>query len=352
MYDIPYVLVCCILAVAAGAQSYRAIVRFIDAKFWWLQEHLGLPWRQAPGHTGLRAILLGLDQKAVEQALRQHAAAVLANSAASSTIAIDGKTLRGSVDRFADVKALQWLSAFATEERLVIGQVQIVDGEKGGEIAAAQQLIEELGLQGKLFTLDALHCQKKTLQVAIDSGNDVLVQLKGNQPTLLNAMTALAQSTKAFETHHQDQLGQRNRIESRTTSVWPVAREDVPDEWVNIRCLVQVERSCEVFQTNSATWETRRETALYVCTRELSAQAAANAVRNHWSIENSLHHVRDVTLGEDASRIRRQPGVFAQLRTCALNLLRQAGHDNINAARQIVGWSTEYLLDLYRKSQR
>jgi hypothetical protein len=161
MYDLPHVLVCCILAVAAGAQSYKAIARFIKARFGWLQEHLELEWRQAPGYTGLRAILLGLDQAEVEKALRRQAAAALANAQAASTIAIDGKTLRGSLDHFADTAAMQWLSAFATEERLVIGQVAIVDGEKGGEIAAAQKLIEELGLQGKLFTLDALHCQKK-----------------------------------------------------------------------------------------------------------------------------------------------------------------------------------------------
>jgi hypothetical protein len=65
-------------------------------------------------------------------------------------------------DRFADVSALQWVSAFATGERLVLGQVALVDGDKGGEIAAAQQLIQDLGIKGQLFTLDALHCQKNT----------------------------------------------------------------------------------------------------------------------------------------------------------------------------------------------
>jgi predicted transposase YbfD/YdcC len=192
---------------------------------------------------------------------------------------------------------------------------------------------------------------KKTLQVAVDSGNDVLVQLKGNQPTLLDTMVGLAEKSPARDIHHHDQIGQRNRIESRTTSVWPVAKDQVPEEWANIRCLVQVERFTEIFQTKSATWQPRGETAYYVCTRDLSAEVAADAVRNHWSIENSLHYVRDVTIGEDACRIRRHPGVFAQLRTWALNFLRQAGHDNIQAARQIAGWSPDYLLNLYQKSQ-
>jgi hypothetical protein len=162
MYDLPHVLLCCILAVAAGADSYRAIVRFIDARLGWLREHTGLAWRRAPTHTGLRAILLGLDQAGVEQALRRCAGEALAARAGEEhvTVAIDGKTLRGSLDRFADQAALQWLSAFATEQRLVLGQVAWGGGDKGGEIAAAQRLIEELGLKDTLYTLDALHCQK------------------------------------------------------------------------------------------------------------------------------------------------------------------------------------------------
>jgi predicted transposase YbfD/YdcC len=174
---------------------------------------------------------------------------------------------------------------------------------------------------------------KKTLQVAVDSGNDVLVQLKANQPKLLHAMVALSEQCPPGDVHHHDQIGQRNRIESRTTSVWPVAAESVGSPWKNIRCLVQVRRHTELFDTAHAAWRTRSETAWYVCTTELSAQAAAHAVRDHWLIENALHHVRDVAMGEDASRIRRQPGVFAQLRTWSLNLLRQAGHHNISAAR-------------------
>jgi hypothetical protein len=163
MYDLPHVLLCCILAVAAGADSYRAIVRFIDARLEWLHEHTGLRWRRAPSHTGLRLILLGLDQQAIEQALRRRACAALDDDARAQglSIALDGKTLRGRLDRFTDQAPLQWLSAFATGQRLVLGQISWHSGDKDDEIAAARRLIEELGLQGKLFTLDALHCQKK-----------------------------------------------------------------------------------------------------------------------------------------------------------------------------------------------
>ena len=113
MYDLPHVLLCSILAVAAGADSYRAIVRFMDARLVWLRANSAMTWAKAPSHTGLRKILLGLDQAAVEQALRRQSAAALAAQEAGQivTVALDGKTLRGSSDRFKGVSALQWLSA-------------------------------------------------------------------------------------------------------------------------------------------------------------------------------------------------------------------------------------------------
>jgi hypothetical protein len=83
------------------------------------------------------------------------------DSTHTAQIAIDGKTLRGSLDRFADQAAVQWISAFATDAKVVLGHVELSGGDKGGEIAAAQELIQTLGLTGKLFTFDALHCQKK-----------------------------------------------------------------------------------------------------------------------------------------------------------------------------------------------
>ena len=193
---------------------------------------------------------------------------------------------------------------------------------------------------------------KKTLHIAVASGNDVLVQVKANQPTLLDTLTALAQQMQPGGTHHDHQRGQRNRIETRHTSVWAVSADRLGAEWSPLRCLIEVRRHTDVFNTRLGDWQPRSETAYYVCTRELSAHDAHHAVRDHWAIENTLHHVRDVAMAEDASRIRKTPGVFAQLRTCALNLLRQASHDNIRAARQIVGWSERELLLLCQRLQR
>ena len=160
LYNLPHVLLFSILAIVAGANSYRSIVTFIDAHRRRLNATFGLTWKRAPAHTALRYILCGLDPAAVEVVFRRHAALLQAarSQPGRGSIAIDGKTLRGSFDNFQGHAAAQVLSAFATDTALVLAHRDIDD--KSNEIPAAQALLGELGLAGALVTLDALHCQK------------------------------------------------------------------------------------------------------------------------------------------------------------------------------------------------
>jgi hypothetical protein len=122
----------------------------------------GLSLRRAPAYSSIRFILRGLDADDLERAFRVHAAALTGASVEIGTtpmaVAIDGKTLRGSFDAFNDRKAAHVLSAFATDDRIILGHLAI--DEKSNEIPAAQIMIETLGLTGRLFTMDAMHCQK------------------------------------------------------------------------------------------------------------------------------------------------------------------------------------------------
>lgn len=162
-YKLPHVLLFSILAVVTGCNSYRGIVTFIDVHRRRLNAAFGLAWRRAPAHTAIRYILQGLDPADVEAAFRQHAAQLQAACArpGQGSIALDGKTLRGSFDNFNDRAAAQVLSAFATDTSLVLAHVDIA--EKSNEIPAAQALLAELGIpHGAVVTLDAIHCQKNT----------------------------------------------------------------------------------------------------------------------------------------------------------------------------------------------
>jgi len=162
-YKLSYVLLFSILAIVTGCNSYRGIVTFIDVHRSKLNAAFGLAWRRAPAHTAIRYILQGLAPTDVEAAFRQHAARLQAACAqpGPGSIALDGKTLRGSFDNFHDRLAAQVLSAFATDTSLVLAHIDIA--EKSNEIPAAQTLLAELGIPaGTLVTLDAIHCQKNT----------------------------------------------------------------------------------------------------------------------------------------------------------------------------------------------
>jgi hypothetical protein len=161
LYRLPHVLLFSILAIVAGCNSYRGVVTFIDVHRRRLNVAFGLNWRRAPSHTAIRYILQGLDPAGVEAAFRRHAALlqVARSTPGQGSIALDGKTLRGSFDGFHDRTAAQVLSAFATDTALVLAHIDIA--EKSNEIPAAQTLLAELGVaRDTLVTLDALHCQK------------------------------------------------------------------------------------------------------------------------------------------------------------------------------------------------
>lgn len=243
-------------------------------------------------------------------------------------IAGDGKVLRGSFDRFADQKAIQILSAFLTDSRIILAHEEII--AKTNEIPIAQELMSELGLSGYIFTFDALHCQEKTLQAAKDTGNEVIVQVKGNQKTLLSDCQNISETASPDAVYQEPLSKTRNRIERRNVEVFVSPTLTHDQKWNSVNALIKVQRFRRVFDTRSKTWKISDETSFYISTIVLSAQEFCQAIRNHWGIENSNHHVRDVTLGEDKSRIRINPHIFAKLRSFALNILRKNKVQNVS----------------------
>src|SRR5215204_2275038 len=161
VYRLPHVLLFSILAIVSGGNSYRSVATFIDVHRQRLNRTFGLTWRPAPAHTSIRNILQGLDSGALEAVFRRHAGLLQTACAkpGAASLAIDGKTLRGSFDQFRDRAAAQVLGVFATDTALVLAHSNIDD--KSNEIPAAQALLAQLGLAGHLVTLDALHCQRR-----------------------------------------------------------------------------------------------------------------------------------------------------------------------------------------------
>lgn len=160
-----------------------------------------------------------------------------------------------------------------------------------------------------------------------------MVQVKANQPTLVQHLTETYPAQPPQDRHHTHEIGCHHRIERRLTRTWslpPGTGTGIEDWHAHFCTLGEIQRHTEVFDTRKKDWALRQETAYYASTVTLSAADAAQAVRARWGIENRLHYRRDVTLGEDASRIRRNPGPFALLRSFALNSLRCNGVPNIS----------------------
>jgi len=157
-YELGHILLFTILAILSGADSYRKVQKFIIAHYESLNGTFDLNWKRMPAHTSLRDIIQGTSGSALEEVFRQYSAALAENDGAEQCISCDGKVLRGSFDHFQDRKAVQILSAFAGDSRIILAHEEIAT--KTNEIPTAQTLMKELGLADYIFTFDALHCQK------------------------------------------------------------------------------------------------------------------------------------------------------------------------------------------------
>src|SRR5689334_22903486 len=242
IYKLPYVLLFSILAVVTGGNSFRSIETFIKVHRRRLNTAFGLRWQRAPAHTAIRYILQGLDTQAVERVFRRHAAGLwnAATDPARRSIALDGKTLRRSFDNFKDRKAAQLLHAFDTQAGLVLAHIDV--DEKSNEIPAAQQLLDELPLAHATVTLDALHCQKQTFEAAAQAEAHALVQLKDNQPTLMQQAETACAAQPPTSTDTSSNIA-RNRYETRTVEVFGATHAVASTEWKPlIKTIVRVNR--------------------------------------------------------------------------------------------------------------
>jgi predicted transposase YbfD/YdcC len=171
---------------------------------------------------------------------------------------------------------------------------------------------------------------KKTFAAAAAADAHLIVQLKDNQPALCQKVEAACVAAAPLSGVQTVDAKRRNRHETRTLAVFDAAPAVTGTEWEPyIAAIVQVERVVHAFQPATGLWKTSAETSFYLSNRAIDAKPAADAIRQHWRIENKLHYTRDVTLCEDASRIRKNPGVFARIRSFAYNILRFNQSDTI-----------------------
>ena len=186
---------------------------------------------------------------------------------------------------------------------------------------------------------------KRGFARAAETGNALLVRIKANQPSLHDAVAALCAEHAPVERHETVDRHHHGRQEHRLVEIFEVDGHLSADWQPLVGCASCISRLTWIKDTRSGLWTARRDVAYSACQIRLDAPTLARAVRDHWGIENRDHHVRDRILREDDSRIRRKPGLFARLRSFALNLLRAKGVGNISQALYANALSLNRLLD-------
>ena len=337
-HDLLEILLIALAAMVAGAETCVDMATFGRAKEPLLRRFLALPGG-IPSHDTFSRLFRLLDPAGFEACFGRFVAAFAAR--VGEVVAIDGKAVRRSFDRRADSRPLHLVSAWACEQRLVLGQSR-AHGHSN-EITALPELLALLALEGRTVTADAMHCQKATAQAILDRGGDYVLALKGNQPALLDDVRTLLDDPAAPPDDRAETTdGDHGRIEiRRALIVHDVAWLAEAHAWPGLRAVGRVTATREI--DGQATTATR----YYLLSRPLPAARFAEIVRMHWQIENRLHWVLDVVMDEDQSRSRKDHGPenLARLRRLALTLLR-TNPDQASTRGKIkrAAWDDAFLL--------
>jgi len=353
-----------IMAVLCGCEGWVAVEAWGRINADWLKTFLDLR-HGIPSHDTFDRVFGLLDPLAFEKCFMDWSAALIKN-AKGLFIAVDGKTLRRSWKRAWSKTPVHLVSAFATKNQLVLGQLAI--DCKSNEITAIPKLLAMLCIAGCTVTIDAMGCQREIADQILKQEGHYLLAVKDNQPTLFAAVKALldegmlesfASMRHGYFESHEDK-NSHGRIETRRVWVTDEVNwlgEELLGLWPGLKSIVVVESLRQ--DLGDLTGKISTERRYYICSHggadnEL-ARFLAEGIRGHWAVENGLHWCLDVSMREDDSRIRTANGAenFSRLRRIALNKLKRCAVKNKNGKdlkagirlkQQCCGWSREFLL--------
>jgi len=315
------ILIITLCATICGVEGWEEIEIFAEEREDWFKGFLELP-NGIPSHDTMYRVFSRINPKELNAALIRWTEG-LNQSVEGKVVAIDGKTLRGSFDTATGKGALHLVSAWVEENSLVLGQVA-VEG-KESEISKTPELLRMLQLKGAIVTIDAIGCQKNISHIIREECKaDYVLALKKNQPSLYNEVVHffnVAEKSEYFikDTFESLEKG-HGRIEHRMCVCLDVGGElnHVSSGWADLKTVAKIHTVREI------NGKKQEQTRYFISSLACNASALANAIRTHWSIENSLHWRLDVTFKEDASRIRKYcaPENMAIVRRIAFGLAK------------------------------
>jgi predicted transposase YbfD/YdcC len=347
------------LAVLCGAEGWAAVEAWGCGNIEWLQTFLELP-HGIPSHDTFDRVFGMIDPLAFERCFTRWTAALIKNTV-GLFIAVDGKTLRRSFKRAWSKTPVHLVSAFVSKNQLVLGQ--LATDCKSNEITAIPKLLGMLELAGATITIDAMGCQREIAAQIIKQKTHYILAVKDNQPTLFEKVKSLLDEAiidgfkdmqRAFFEEVDDGHG---RIETRRVWVTNEVKwmgQDLLALWPGLASVAVVESVRQDLGDISGKVTTERR--YFISSHDgTNAQLIGDGVRSHWGVENGLHWCLDVSMNEDACRLRMNHGAenFARLRRIALNKLKrwEIKKENgkvmkagIRLKQQACGWSREFLV--------
>lgn len=338
LFDVLFLTIC---AVIAGCDGWEEIEDFGVSQSEWLNEK-GLFLNGLPVHDTIARIVSCIEPSQLRYSFVRWMTSV-SEMFDGEVIAIDGKTLRSSYDRDDRKSAIHMVSAFATANGVVIGQVKT--DVKSNEIKAIPELLNLLDIKGCLVTIDAMGCQKNIAQTIIDKKADYLLALKSNQKNLHQAVCKELKEAVSAPPNPKNAVIEKGhgRFEIREYHVMDAGRisTQFPD-WPGLKT-IGVAISYRLIKGGKESLQYR----YYISSAQLDTEKFANAVRAHWGIENKLHWVLDTAMKEDASQIYRGNGPenLACARHIGLNMMRaeKTKKVSIPRKRRLAAMKTDYL---------
>lgn len=347
LHDLLNILVIAICAIIAGADNWEDIEEFGKAQIEWFRTFLSLP-NGIPSHDTFTRVFARLDPQQFQNSFIRWMRAV-SEVIEGQVIAIDGKVVRRSHDKGIGKAAIDMVSAWATANHLVLGQVKV--DEKSNEITAIPQLLEVLEVSGCIVTIDAMGCQTEIAGKIIDREAQYVLSLKENQGNLYEDVERLFvdledSQYRAYSFDYEKTVNKgHGRIEIR--ECWTISDPEIlrylrgVANWKNLLTVSRIRAQRWIGEEKSC--EDRYHIASIT-----GAKQVLGAVRSHWGIENELHWTLDIAFDEDRCRVRKDNGAenFALLRHIALNLLKQEKtcKRGIKGKRLLAGWNRDYLL--------
>jgi len=345
-YPLQEMLLVALCAIASDADDWVHVATWGQFKLDWLRQFL--PFANGiASHDTFSRLFARLDATEFSRCFAGWMAQ-LCPSLAGQSIAIDGKSVRGSHEAGAGMVHL--VSAWHGGLGVTLAQVRTAT--KSNEITAIPELLAALDIAGATITLDAMGCQREIVQTITAAKADYIIAVKNNQPSLAQAVEGLfAPALRADQRELPQDINLDKghaRLHTRRCVVQSDLRAlgELTQAWPGLKSAVMIESTREVINGRDK-GQASTEWRYYISSRSLTPAEFNQQIRAHWQIENGCHWVLDVVFDEDASRVRRDNSAenFALLRRMTLNLIKQdtSTKGSIKGKRKSAAWSTDYL---------